>query len=305
MEKTILITGGTGLIGQRLTELLLESKNYKIRYLSRKKRPIKDVEVFEWHPQEGKIDQAAFDGVHAVVHLAGAGVADKRWTESRKEEILKSRTKSTELIAQTIQGLPNAPKVVVNASAIGYYGINTGDQLLHEDSPAGSDFLAEVTSKWENAVQEIEKQGIRTVKIRVGVVLSPHSGALTKLLQPVRLGLGAPLGSGDQYMSWIHIDDIARIFVKALEDETMQGAYNGVAPTPVTNAEMTKKLASVVHRPAFLPNVPAFILKMMLGEMASIVLEGNKVACDKIVNAGFEFQHPDLTNALKDLLDED
>lgn len=304
MEKTILITGGTGLIGQRLTELLLESKNYKIRYLSRKKRPIKDVEVFEWNPQAGKIDGAAFEGVDAVVHLAGAGVADKRWTESRKEEILKSRTKSTELIAQTIQSLPNAPKVVVNASAIGYYGINTGDQLLHEDSPAGNDFLAEVTSKWEEASQEIEKQGIRTVKIRVGVVLSPHSGALTKLLQPVRLGLGAPLGSGDQYMSWIHIDDIARIFVKALEDETMQGVYNGVAPMPVTNAEMTKKLASVVHRPAFLPNVPAFILKMMLGEMASIVLEGNKVACDKIVNAGFEFQHPDLTNALKDLLNE-
>lgn len=304
MEKTILITGGTGLIGQRLTELLLEKRHYKIRYLSRKKRPIDNVEVFEWHPQEGKIEAAAFEGVDVVVHLAGAGVADKRWTESRKEEILKSRTESTQLIAQTIRSLPNAPKVVVNASAIGYYGINTGDQLLHEDSPAGNDFLAEVTNKWEDAAKEIEQQGIRTVKIRVGVVLSPHSGALTKLLQPVRLGLGAPLGSGNQYMSWIHIDDITRIFMKAIEDDTMQGVYNGVAPAPVTNAEMTKQLASVVNRPAFLPNVPAFILKMMLGEMASIVLEGNKVSCDKIVKAGFEFQHPALKEALKDLLKE-
>ncbi|WP_299464449.1 TIGR01777 family oxidoreductase [uncultured Microscilla sp.] len=304
MTKTILITGGTGLIGQRLTELLLAQKGYSIRYLSRSKRAIKNVEVFEWHPQKGEIDATAFEGVDAVVHLAGAGVADKRWTESRKDEILKSRTQSTELIAQTIRKMSTAPKALVNASAIGYYGINTGAQLLHEESPAGNDFLAEVTSKWENATKEIEEQGIRTVKIRVGVVLSPQSGALPKLLQPVRLGLGAPLGSGDQYMSWIHIDDIARIFMKALEDETMRGAYNGVAPAPVTNAEMTKRLASVVHRPAFLPNVPAFMLKMMLGEMASIVLEGNKVSCDKIIRAGFEFEHPGLTEALKDLLKE-
>lgn len=302
MEKKILITGGTGLIGQRLTELLLEKKGYSVCYLSRKKRPIDQVKVFEWSPQEGKVDKEAFENVHAIIHLAGAGVADKRWTESRKKEILASRIQSTQLLAQTIKELGSPPEVVISASAIGYYGINTGNTLVDENSPAGNDFLAEVTHRWENAMQAIEKQQIRTVKIRVGVVLSPKSGALPKLLQPVRLGLGAPLGTGKQCLSWIHIDDIARMFILALENNGFSGAYNGVAPNPVSNAEMTKAIASVIHRPAFLPNVPAFMLKMMLGEMASIVLGGNRVSCNKIINDGFEFEYPELKEALKNLL---
>ncbi|HAS41906.1 MAG TPA: TIGR01777 family protein [Microscillaceae bacterium] len=302
MGKKILITGGTGLIGKRLTQFLLE-KDYTVRYLSRSKRAIKDVEVYEWHPDEGTIDKAAFADIDGIVHLAGAGVADKRWTDSRKKEILESRTQSTELLATTIDALGIHPKAFVSASAIGYYGIDTGEQLLDESSKVGSDFLADVTSKWEESAEGFIKKGIRTVKVRVGVVLSTESGALPKLLQPIRLGLGAPLGSGKQYLSWIHIDDIARIFLYALENEQLQGAYNGVAPHPVTNTEMTKMVASVIHRPAFLPNVPSFMLKMMLGEMASIVIDGNRVSSKKIANSGFEFKFPDLKKALEQLLD--
>lgn len=302
MEKKILITGGTGLIGKRLTQMLLE-KNYVVRYLSRRKRAIKDVEVFEWNPQAGTIEKEAFEGVDTIIHLAGAGVADKRWTDSRKKEILKSRTQSTELLASTIQELGAAPKAVISASAVGYYGINTGDQLVDESYSAGSDFLADVTSAWEESAKAFVEAGIRTVKIRVGVVLSKESGALPKLLQPIRLGLGAPLGSGKQYLSWIHIDDIARIFLYALENTQLQGPYNGVAPHPVTNTQMTKMIASVIHRPAFLPNVPSFMLKMMLGEMASIVIDGNRVASDKITESGFEFKFPELKQALENLLD--
>ena len=302
MGKKILITGGTGLIGKRLTQLLLE-KNYTVRYLSRSKRNIKNVEVFEWHPQKGDIDKAAFEDIDGIVHLAGAGVADKRWTDSRKTEILESRTQSTTLLESTITALGIQPKVLVSASAIGYYGIDTGEQLLDESSQVGSDFLADVTKRWEESTEGFVKQGIRTVKVRVGVVLSTESGALPKLLQPIRLGLGAPLGSGKQYLSWIHIDNIARIFLYALENDQLKGAYNGVAPRPVTNAEMTKTIASVIHRPTFLPNVPSFMLKMMLGEMASIVIDGNRVSSQKISNSGFEFQFPDLKQALEQLLD--
>ena len=230
-------------------------------------------------------------------------MADKRWTDSRKKEILKSRTQSTELLASTIEQLGVTPKSVISASAVGYYGINTGDQLVDESSPAGNDFLADVTRAWEDSTKSFTETGIRTVKIRVGVVLSQESGALPKLLQPIRLGLGAPLGSGKQYLSWIHIDDIARIFVYALENTQLEGAYNGVAPHPVTNAEMTKMIASVIHRPSFLPNVPSFMLKMMLGEMASIVIDGNRVASNKITENGFEFKFPELKQALENLLD--
>ncbi|OJJ17175.1 TIGR01777 family protein [marine bacterium AO1-C] len=302
MGKKILITGGTGLIGKRLTQFLLE-KDYSVRYLSRSKRSIKGVEVFEWHPQEGKIDKEAFADIDGIVHLAGAGVADKRWTDSRKKEILESRTQSTTLLVSTIEALGISPEVFVGASAIGYYGIDTGEQLLDESSQAGGDFLANVTKQWEESSEEFTKKGIRAVKVRVGVVLSTESGALPKLLQPIRLGLGAPLGSGKQYLSWIHIDDIARIFLYALENDQLQGAYNGVAPNPVTNAEMTKMIASVIHRPAFLPNVPSFMLKIMLGEMASIVIDGNRVSSKKIANSGFEFKFPDLKQALEQLLD--
>lgn len=301
MGKQILITGGTGLIGQRLTQMLLE-KGYQIRYLSRSKRAIENVEVFEWNPQKGFIDSQAFEGVTAIVHLAGAGVADQRWTETRKQEILSSRTKSTHLLAQAIEQLETKPEVFVSASAVGYYGIGTTDVLVDEASPAGEDFLAEVTRKWEYSTQEVMSLGVRTVRIRVGVVLSAQSGALPKLLQPIRLGLGAPLGSGKQYLSWVHIDDIAGIFLHAIENTTLQGAYNGVAPEPVTNAQMTKMIASVVHRPVFLPNVPSFMLKMMLGEMASIVLEGNRVASKKIEASGFAFKYPNLKASLENLL---
>lgn len=300
MAKKILITGGTGLVGKVLTQSLLE-KGYQVAYLSRAKKQIANVEVYEWDIVNQKIDEEAFKDLEGVIHLAGAGVADKSWTSARKKEILESRTESTKLLHQYLSQLESKPKAFISASAIGIYG-DSGEVLMTEDSPQASDFLADVTKKWEKEIDSIANLGIRTVKLRIGVVLSPDGGALAKLVQPIRMGAGAALGSGKQYMSWIHIQDLANMFLWALENDKAQDAYNAVAPSPVSNSEMTQQIAKVLKKPLILPNVPSFAMKLMLGEMASIVLAGSKVSSQKIETAGFEFQFADLQETLKSLL---
>lgn len=299
--KTILITGGTGLVGSRLSQLLL-AKNYQVRFLSRNKQQIPNIEVFEWDIKEGYIDPAAFEGVESIVHLAGAGVADKAWSEARKKVILESRTQSTSLLNKYLKDLTPKPKSFISASAIGLYGLDTGETLLKENAPAGSDFLANVTRAWEDEVEQITQIGLRTAKLRIGIVLSEKGGALEKIAQPIRFGLGAALGSGKQYLSWIHIDDLCRMFIHAIENEEVKGAYNAVASKPVDNALFSKITAKVLNRPFFLPNVPRFVLKTMLGEMANIVLGGNKVSNEKIKASNFEFKFDELEPALRDLL---
>ena len=302
MSKKILITGASGLIGSRLTELLLQ-KGYQVSHLGRSKKS-GSVPSFVWDVDKGVLDLQALEGVETIIHLAGAGVADKRWTESRKKEILDSRTKSSLLLYNTLVNTNHTVKTVVSASAIGYYGFGFGEEVFTEVSQPGTDYLAQVVKQWEESVDKISSLNLRVVKLRIGIVLSDKGGALVEMAKPIRLGIGAALGTGKQYLSWIHLDDLCTMFIKAVEDETLQGAYNATSGDWVTNIELTKRIAKVLKRPLLLPNVPDFIMKIIVGEMAVIVVNGSKISADKIKKTGFKFNHTDLTETLRSLLVE-
>jgi len=299
MSKKILITGASGLIGSRLTELLLQ-KGYQVSHLGRIKKS-GPVPSFVWDVETGKMDTEALAGVDTIIHLAGAGVADKRWTEARKKEILESRTKSSTLLYTTLASVNHSVKAVVSASAIGYYGFGFEEEILTEESSPGIDYLAQVTKQWEESVDQISSLNLRVVKLRIGIVLSDQGGALVEMAKPIRLGVGAPLGTGKQYLSWIHIEDLCAMFVKAMEDDTLKGAYNAVSGEWITNFEMTKLIAKILKRPLLLPNVPAFVMKILIGEMAMIVVNGSKVSADKIKKTGFQFRYSKLEEALESL----
>ncbi len=300
MANKILITGGTGLVGGKLQDLLL-SQNYETALLSR--RPTdRSKGIYNWDIKAQTIDPAALENVHGVIHLAGAGVADSRWTEARKKAILDSRIRSTNLLYNQLKAMEHRPKVFVSASAVGIYGYDTGDALMTEDGSPAEDFLADVVVQWEAAVDRIAELGIRVVKLRIGIVLAEDGGALPKMVQPIRLWAGAPLGSGEQYMSWIHIDDLANMMIWSLEQQQVEGVYNAVGTKPATNAELTRCAAKVLSKPLFLPNVPGFVIKLMFGEMGNIVLGGNRVSNAKIAATGFTYQYEDMKHALEDLL---
>ncbi|MGC4022548.1 MAG: TIGR01777 family oxidoreductase [Cyclobacteriaceae bacterium] len=298
MAHKILITGASGIIGSELTAQLI-NRGQSVSHLSRATKNGK-VPSFEWNIPSSKINLNAFSGVDTIVHLAGAGVADKRWTPARRSEILESRIKSTQLLFEALKNNSNNVRTFVSASAIGYYGFEE-DKVFIESDISGKDFLSQVTKQWEDEVDKISSLGIRVVKIRIGIVLSRTGGALEKIKQPISFFVGSPLGSGKQFMSWIHIDDLISIFLKAIEDEKMVGTYNAAASWS-TNEEMTKAIAGVLRKPIWLPNVPSFILKIVLGEMASIILNGNKVSSEKITKEGFQFKFPKLEEALTDLI---
>jgi uncharacterized protein len=300
VSKNILITGASGLIGTRLTELLHE-KGHQISHLSRSVRSEK-ARTFLWDIDKQKIDTESLHGTDAIVHLAGESIGTKPWTKARKHAILKSRTHSTWLLFDELKKGNHNVKTFVSASAIGYYGVDENDGLFHEDDKQGNGFLAEVVHQWEEFVDQIATLGIRVVKIRTGIVLSEKEGALKQLKKPVKFFVGAQLGKGTQYLSWIHLDDLCRIYMKAIEDETMRGVYNAVAPDAVTNKEFTHQLAKMLNRPIILPPIPSFLLKFLLGEMAGLVLTGVKVSSKKIQTAGFKFEFDSLDDALRDLL---
>lgn len=290
----ILITGGSGLVGQQITELL-EKKGYEVAWLSRSTQGKK---TFLWNVEKEEIDPNAIEWADAIVHLAGAGVAEKRWTPERKKLILESRTQSTQLLFSAIEKSAKKPSTFISASAVGYYGFNTGTTLVDEGSKPGSDFLAEVVMAWENEVKKMESLQLRTVLLRIGIVLDAEGGALGEMLKPP---VAAPLGSGDQWMSWIHIEDLARIFVFALEKTTLQGIFNAVGPNPATNQQLTKEAAAAKGKPYLGIGVPGIALRLVLGEMAAMVLGGNRVSSQKIQKSGFEFEFPELKAALKDI----
>jgi hypothetical protein len=296
MQK-ILITGASGLVGSRLTELLLNA-GYQVAHVGRTARQGK-VPTYVWDIERGVIDEQAFENVHAIIHLAGAGVADKPWTPKRKLEILESRTKSTALLARYLENNSEI-KTVVSASAIGYYGFGLSNEELTEVSNAGTDFLASVVKAWEQEVDKIQNK--RVVKLRIGIVLSEKGGALKELMQPIRWNVGAPLGNGQQFMSWIHIDDLCRMFIQAIENDAMRGVYNATGPYALTNRELTIAIGKKLNKPLWLPAVPAFVLKMLLGEMAGMILNGSIVSSAKIQKTGFTFQYPTVELALDDLL---
>ncbi|MGI9543288.1 MAG: TIGR01777 family oxidoreductase [Cyclobacteriaceae bacterium] len=301
MATNILITGGTGLIGRHLTEQF-ERKGYSVTHLSRSRRGENKEKTYIWDIHKSFIEDGALENANIVIHLAGAGVTDARWTSSRKKEILDSRVQSTRLLHQKLKDQSTPLEAFICASAIGIYGSDLSDDWKEEGTSFGNDFLAQVTEAWEAEAKELTQLENRVVLLRIGVVLSGEGGALGKLAKPIKLGIGAVLGSGKQYMSWIHIEDLCGIFEQAVTDKTMEGPYNTVAPQPVTNKEMTQAMAKLLNRSLVLPAVPGFALKLALGEMAEIVLNGGRVSSKKIEKAGYEFKFPQLTMALEDLL---
>jgi uncharacterized protein len=296
--KSILLTGGTGLIGSRLTEQLLE-KSYRVSHLSRSAGKDARVTTFLWDVDKGEIDERSIDGVDIIVHLAGAGIADKRWTKKRKKEMIDSRTKSIALIYSLLKRKKHRVNGVISAAAIGYYG-DRGDELMTEDSPPSNGFLAKCCVAWEDAVDEGEQLGLRVVKFRTGVVLD-KGGALGKMATPIKFYAGSPMGSGKQWVPWIHWQDVADMYLFGIENENLAGVYNMVAPNPVTNEQLTQAIAKQLRKPLWLPNVPAFFLKLLLGEMSSIVLASTKVSAHKIEGAGFKFKFPEIISALEDI----
>lgn len=298
MAKKILITGASGLVGTALKKHL-QAKGYEVNTLSRKSS--KDPNNFTWDVYKGTIDTNCITGVDAVVHLAGEAVADKKWTPERKQQIIDSRVKSTELLFNTIKSNPNHQiKCFVSSSAVGYYG-DCGDEILTEESQNGYGFLAECCKLWEDAVDEGKKLSLRIVKLRTGIVLSTEGGALPQLAQPIKLFAGAALGTGKQWTPWLHIDDMVEMYIEAIESPKMEGNYNACASFPVTNKALTKAIAKHLHRPVWPINVPKVVLNLLLGERTEAVLMSSNTSAQKILDAGFKFRYTHLDEALKAL----
>jgi uncharacterized protein (TIGR01777 family) len=296
MSRKVLVTGGTGLVGQRLIARL-QAAGYDVAILSRSANS-GDIKTYVWDINKAYIDPKAFENTDIIVHLAGAGVAESKWTPQRKDLIYNSRVKSTLLLYNYLKDHDHQVKTFVGASAIGLYGADTGSSFIQETAPVGHDFLAHVVDAWETATNKISGLGIRLFQPRIGIVLSNEGGALKELLKPP---VAAPLGKGNQYMSWIHIDDLCRMIIYGIEHDQLAGPYNAVGPKPKTNTEFTKVAASVMGKPYLPIPVPKLVLKLMLGEMAQIVLGGSRISAEKIMQAGFQFKFPKLEEALEDL----
>lgn len=299
MTNSVLVTGASGLIGGHLVEKLLQ-KGCRVSQLVRSGKAGL-VPAYRWDPDTGYFDRKALEGVDTIVNLAGAGIADKRWTKSRKVEILESRLKSARLLRETLLAGSHSVKTVIAVSAIGYYGCGDERHAFTEEDEPASDFLASVVRQWEQETQPLTEAGIRLVTVRVGVVFSLRGGALPQIIRPVRYGLGAPLGSGRQLVSWIHIDDLCELFAWAIS-HPVRGVYNAVAPEPVSNLELTKKLARRLNRPILLPPVPGFMMRLVLGEMADLVLTGSRVSSARAIRDGFQFRFPNCDQALDNLI---
>lgn len=298
----ILITGATGLIGRKMVTLL-KKDNHIIHYLTTSKAKIKHTpnqKGFYWNPGKGEIDLAAFEDVSVVIHLAGASVS-KKWTKAYKKEIIQSRVQTTNLLFNTLQSHPNKVKQFVAASAVGIYPDNLTAIYHEDDSKIDDSFLGEVTQLWEESTNLFKSLPLLVTTIRIGVVLAKESGALVEMTKPIKYGFGAALASGKQYVSWIHIDDLVAIFKYVIE-HNLEGIYNAVSPYPTTNEELTKAIAKTIHKPLFLPNVPKFVLRFLLGEMHKIVTTSQHVSSRKILDSGFQFQFASLSKSLQNLL---
>lgn len=301
--ETVLITGGTGLVGKHLSNKLQE-RGYSVSFLSRTSQKTLSIKTFKWNYQKQTIDNGVFNKVDYIIHLAGANIGGKRWTNSRKQLIIDSRVKTGQLIFDKIKEQKKSLKAFISASAIGYYGTITTDKIFKETDLPANDFLGNVCNQWEKIADKFEEKGIRTVKIRTGVVLTEKEGALSKMITPVKMGIGSAIGTGKQYLPWIHIDDLCEIYIKAIEDNQMNGVYNAVSPDYKTSKDFTKILASVLNKPFWLPNVPPIIMKLVFGEMSDLLLKGSRISADKILKTGYEFQFSDLKSALTNLIKE-
>lgn len=299
--ENVLITGGTGTIGTALSRLLAD-QGYRVRHLSRKADKDAEFKTYAWSPSKGEMDDEALEDVHHIIHLAGAGVGDKRWTESRKKVILDSRIETAILIYKRVQEKEIRLKSFISSSGISYYGSNTTNNIYKESDSSGSDFLAQVSVKWEQAAQQFSNVADRVAMIRTGVVLSPTGGAMEKIIKPIKMGIGSPLGNGKQFVPWIHLKDIIGIYSHVLNNLEIYGPINAVASEHVNNEELTKTFAKTLGKKLWAPKVPAFMLKLLFGEMAIIILEGSRIDNNLIKEKGYQFQFDTLEDAAADLL---
>ncbi len=303
--NSVLITGGTGLVGSMLSRMLVK-KGYKVIILTRdtgNKKREDNISYATWNVNKQEIDLAAIQTADYIIHLAGAGVVDRKWTAGYKKEIVESRTLSSKLIADTIRNHSNKVKAIISSSAIGWYGADKVPPVpFLETDPPANDFLGETCRLWEASIAEAENSGKRVCKLRTGIVLSNEGGALAEFKKPIRLGIAGILGNGKQQISWIHIEDLCRMFIYAIENEISSGSYNAVAPIPVNNAKLTLTLAKALRGSFFIPvYVPSFVLKMIMGSRSIEVLKSTTVSCEKIKNTGFTFLFPSIESAIKQL----
>lgn len=300
---SVLITGGSGLVGQRLTTLLF-NKGYQVHWLSRKPKNFNNIPTFKWDIPSQYIDEEAFKGISYIIHLAGAGIVDKPWNKTYKQTIANSRIASTKLLFEYISQRNSPLKAFISASAIGYYGTTNSEHCHTEQDAPTNDFLGKICDEWEQAAQAFQTSlHIRSVQLRTGVVLSKSGGALKKLIQPINMGLGAKLGSGKQYMPSIHIDDLCQMYIYMLENESTHGAYNATMPEQLTNQEITQLLAKIQRKPLWLPAVPPFIIRLFLGQRADMLLKGSPVIPQRILQeTDFSFNYPTFRKAAEDCL---
>ncbi len=297
-KEVVLITGGTGLIGSVL-QTILHDAGYEVILLSRN---AKNENSYLWDVEKNFIDKQAILKADHLIHLAGAGIADKPWTEARKKEIIDSRVDTTSLLIESFKQHKKELKTVIAASAIGYYGFKTSKHIYTETDAPATGFLADTCVTWEKATSAFNEISERLVQIRIGVVLDKNGGALKKMAQPVHFFAGAAIGSGKQYMPWIHVKDLCDMILYTLKNQKTHGIYNGVSSTHITNEDYTKAIGKALHRPILLPAIPAFIIKALFGDMAGMVLEGSRVSNEKIKETGFNFKFENIDLALEDLL---
>ncbi len=300
MGQTILVTGASGLIGTKLCDELL-NQGYSIHALTRGKKDGNErIRYFSWDVDRQYIDEACLQGVSAIIHLAGENIAARPWTNAQKQRLVRSRTESIRLILQVLRARPHTVTDLISASASGYYG-DRGDEILKENSHPGNDFLSYCCLNWENAVNEAKALGLRVVKLRTGTVLSNQGGALKPIIALTRAGLAAPLAGGKQWVPWIHIDDLVQMYIYTLKNGHCRGAYNMSSPNAVTNKTLMNTVASTLKKPLWLPAVPAFLMRVILGEMHTILSNSNRMDSSRIIDSGFTFKFTELSTALAHL----
>lgn len=296
----ILISGGTGLIGRALSEKFI-SDGHEVRVLSRNPKSTDRIKSYYWDVEQEEIDENAFDGITNLVHLAGEGIGDKRWTDKRKQQIVNSRVNSMKMLETVLIKQHIKLQSLVGASAIGFYGMQTSETVFTEADVGSEDFLSNTCRLWEKAYLNSEKFSERSCIIRTSMVLSKKGGVLGKMLPIFNMGFGSALGSGKQYMPWIHIEDLVRVYEGALFNPNFNGVYNAVSSEHIDNYHFSKSLAHAYHKAFFMPKVPAFLLKLLYGEMADMLLTGSRISNQRLINSGFLFKFPELSSALEDL----
>jgi len=297
--KNILITGGSGMVGTRLTEMLLKD-GHAVSHLTRSRNSKSGVKTWLWNPRKDYLEDGALDGVDTIIHLAGAGIADKKWSPERKNILIQSRVAGPAMLLRKVEEQGVALESFLSASGINYYGSGSTEKIYTEEDPAGDDFTAECCVAWEKAATDFEAL-CRVAILRISVVLSNKGGALPRLSKPIGFGFGAALGKGDQYIPWVHLEDVCAQFVHLVNHQKLTGVYNTVAPEHTTNKKLTKAVAKQMRMPLFLPSVPAGIIRFAFGEMATLVLEGARADGSKIAETGYTFQFPELEGALKNI----